>query len=212
MSHHIPKLISFEGIDFCGKSTQIKLLERKLFDRGYKVVILRDPGGNPISEQIRAILLDKAHSKMVQETEVLLYEAARAQMVAEQIIPLLQADNFVLLDRFFDSTTSYQGYGRGIDLDTIRILNCFATQGISPAITFFMDISLDTFHRRQRRSRFGADRLESSGTEFFQRVRAGFHEIAENNTDRVKIISSDGEIPDVADQIWGIVQNKFDLI
>ena len=211
MENHLRKLITFEGIDFCGKSTQIKLLERKLFDFGQKVIMFRDPGGNKISEQIRDILLDKENTEMAQETEVLLYEAARAQMVAEKIIPLLDDSNFVLLDRFYDSTTAYQGYGRGIDLQTIDTLNSFASQKLKPAITFFLDVSLETFNDRQRRSRFGQDRLESAGIEFFQKVKNGFYEIAKKNPERIKIISSDREITDVADEIWETIKNIFIL-
>ena len=212
MENHLRKLITFEGIDFCGKSTQIKLLERKLFDYGQKVFMLRDPGGNKISEQIRNILLDEANTAMVQETEVLLYEAARAQMVAEKIIPFLENDGFVLLDRFYDSTTAYQGYGRGIELDTINTLNKFASRKLEPAVTFFLDISLETFLSRQKRSRHGQDRLESAGIEFFKKVKNGFYKIAHKNPDRIKIISSDREITNVAEDIWQTIRNKFNLV
>ena len=174
--------------------------------------MLRDPGGNKISEQIRDILLDEANTTMVQETEVLLYEAARAQMVAEKIIPFLENDGFVLIDRFFDSTTAYQGYGRGIELDTINTLNKFASRKLEPAVTFFLDISLETFLSRQKRSQHSQDRLESAGIEFFKKVKNGFYEIAFKNPDRIKIISSDREITDVAEDIWLTIRNKFNLV
>ena len=212
MNNHQQNLITFEGIDFCGKSTQIKILEKKLLDTGYKVLVLRDPGGNIISEKIREILLDKKNMEMVQETEVLLYEAARAQMTAQKVIPFLEEGGFVLLDRFYDSTLAYQGYGRGIKLDTIKTLNSFASRNLIPAITFFLDISLNTFNLRLEKSGNMQDRLESSGEDFFKEVKAGYYKIYENEPERIKAISADENIESVSREIWKYTNDKFNLI
>ncbi len=204
-------LISFEGIDYSGKSTQIKLLRKKLSDKGYKVSLFRDPGGNNISESIRKILLDNSNELMHYRTEVLLYEAARAQMVEESIVPLLKRNEVVLLDRFYDSTTAYQGYGRGIRLMAINTLNEFARGEVIPDITFFIDISLETFAGRMNRSRMGQDRLESSGMDFFAKVREGYLRIAEQEPRRIMVIDGNREIEKIENEIWESVVKKFSL-
>ena len=141
--------ISFEGIDFSGKSTQIDLLKTFLENNGEKVYILREPGGTEISEGIRSILLNKKNIKMNGRAEMLLFSAARVQLTIEKIIPLLKEGNYVIADRFVDSTTAYQGYGRELELEVVENVSQFATLGILPKITFYLKIDpKDAFKRR----------------------------------------------------------------
>jgi len=201
-------LISFEGIDYCGKSTQIKLLEAYLKEKELNVQVFREPGGTAISEKIRSILLDKNNSNMFPKTELLLYSAARAQLVSEKIIPSLTKGNIVIFDRFYDSTTAYQGYGRGIDLETITLCNKLATGGLTPDITFLLEINLEESQKRKMLRGGSADRLENSGTEFYNRVINGYKKIAEDELGRVKVIDASGYV----DEVFVKIKEKVDFI
>lgn len=187
-------IISFEGLDGCGKSTQIIKLKKYLESLGKKVKVLREPGGNSISEKIRDILLDKKNLNMVFETELLLYLSSRAQLIKEEIIPLLENNYIVLLDRFIDSTTAYQGYGRGLDIDVIESLNNFVTLNgkYLPDLTFF--ISLDPKVSLNRVTTRGEEinRMETAKFEFFEKVHEGFQLIQQKNPNR--IIKIDGSL------------------
>ncbi len=202
------RFISFEGIDNCGKTTQIRLLMQRLQSYQIQPYIVREPGGTPISEAIRTILLNPQFQEMHPHTEILLYSAARSQLVSQQLLPLLEGGNYVIADRFLDSTTAYQGYGRGIDLQMVRLLNHFATAGLRPARTILIDVSPQTASARQQDNR---DRLEEGSTEFYQRVREGFLQIAHQEPERFIII--DGEQPEalVAQEVWKIVQELWEL-
>lgn len=169
-------LISFEGIDFCGKTTQINLLKQYLEKHSKNVTVLREPGGTMLSEKIRKILLDKKNSGMTIETEILLFSASRAQLVRELVRPLLGKGEFVILDRYFDSTTAYQGYGRGIDLTQVEAINRMAVGDIVPEKTFFLDIPVDV--AMSRRNLETADRMELNTIEFYEKVRNGYLAIA----------------------------------
>ncbi|HAQ60945.1 TPA: dTMP kinase [Candidatus Delongbacteria bacterium] len=180
-------IISFEGIDGCGKSTQIALLTDELKRHNKKAVVLREPGGNNISEKIRELLLDNKNSSMRSETELLLYIASRTQLVRDEIRKMLEDNFIVILDRFADSTTAYQGYGRGLDLEIIGQLNHFATDmgKYMPDITFFLDIPVETAFSRMMSRGEEINRMESSDKDFFERVRNGFIIISENEPERV---------------------------
>ena len=182
-------LITYEGIDGCGKSTQLTLSQDYLISLGHKVVCLREPGSTPVAEKIRLILLDK-RSSISDTTELLLYQAARAEIVRHEIEPLLSSGHIVLCDRFYDSTTAYQGYGRGLDLRTIYQLHRVAVGECRPNLTLVFDVTLKVAATRIGRSR---DRLESQPTAFHRRVRQGFLEIAARDPRRVKVI--DGTRP-----------------
>ena len=195
--------ISFEGIDFCGKSTQVKLLKKYLETRGKKVTLLREPGGTQISEQIRKILLDNKNHKMCTETEILLFSASRAQLVRELIAPLLADGWYVLSDRFFDSTTAYQGYGRGIPLDSVKTINSFAVGDFLPAVTFFLDIPVHVAFERQQKSTNELDRIETSTAEFFEKVRNGYLQLVSSG-DRFKHL--DATMP--IDELHTIIVDK----
>lgn len=174
--------ITFEGSEGCGKSTQSQLIFDDLQQQNRRVRLIREPGGVVISEKIRDILLDKNHGEMNKECETLLYMAARAQVVEDVIIPELQQGTILLCDRFLDSTIAYQGYGCGVNVDIIKTMGLFATKGIQPDITFFLD--LDTQEGLNRRGR-ERDRIELRSKEYHDKVRYGYQQIAKQNPQRV---------------------------
>ena len=170
-------LITFEGTDYSGKSTQARMLLAWLEERKRAVLFLREPGGTLISEKIREILLDRKHLELTELTEILLFSAARTQLVSEVIRPALRDGTIVLCDRFFDSTTAYQGYGRGLALADVKLLNKIATAGLVPDLTILVDVTAEEAARRREAAGEPVDRMESAGREFFSRVRAGYHAI-----------------------------------
>ena len=184
-------LITFEGIDGCGKSTQLQLIGDLLESQGLKVHRLREPGGTEFSESIREILLS-SKNKINDVAELLLFEAARSNLVESFIKPALSRDEYVLCDRFYDSTTAYQGYGRQIDLNIIKQCNEIATGGLKPNLTFYLKISLK--NAKLRAGNREKDRIEKAGDEFFKRVFRGFEEIAASEPIRVKIIDAEGNL------------------
>jgi len=189
--------ITFEGLDFCGKSTQVQLLEKYLVNKGEKVIVIREPGGTAISEKIRDILLDKKNSEMRFETEALLFAASRSQLVNEKIIPALEKNYFVLSDRFHDSSVAYQAYGRGLPLDFVSDLQKFAIREAIPLITFFIDIPIDEVVKRMSKvKKVELDRIESSKIDFYERVRKGSFELSLKEI-RVKILNGMLSIEDL---------------
>ena len=179
------KFITFEGSEGCGKSTHAKLLLEYLTTRGILVKVVREPGGVLISEKVREILLDKKNTAMNKECETLLYMAARAQLVEEVLIPELNKGTHILCDRFLDSTVAYQGYGCGVDVETIKAMGRFATRGVAPDLTFFLDLPTDEGLRRRGSE---LDRIELRSMEYHERVSAGYHAIARQEPARVVII------------------------
>ena len=199
---------AFEGIDGCGKSTQVSKIENKLSAMGYSVVVTREPGGTPISEKIRSILISTDHTEMVNECELLLYLAARAQHVKEKIVPALENGMVVLCDRFQLATFAYQGYGRCYSLDELKSLNRFATGSISPDMTFVFDIPVDlAYHRMQKMNKL-KDRLELTGPDFFKRIRNGYLELGSKDLQHISIIDADQPI----DSINATVIKKIEQI
>ncbi|HSW54221.1 MAG TPA: dTMP kinase [Ignavibacteriaceae bacterium] len=193
--------ISFEGIDFSGKSTQIELLKDYLVDHNKKVEILREPGGTEISEKVRRILLDNKNEKMFAEAELLLFSASRAQLVREKIRPYLQKGIYVISDRFHDSSTAYQGYGRGIPLDTVMKVHQLAIGDNIPDVTFFIDIPVGIANeRKKKKSKVKLDRIELADIEFYNRVRSGYLEIARQE-ERFKVIDGTQNIETIQNQI-----------
>lgn len=193
--------ISFEGIDFCGKSTQVELLKEFLLSKNKKVKVIREPGGTEISEKIRDILLDKKNNAMVMETELLLFSASRAQLVREVIRPYLSMNYYVISDRFHDSSTAYQGYGRGLSIDSILKIHNVAIGTTIPDLTFFVDISTSVaLQRKQKKLNDELDRIELSDDEFYNKVRNGYIELAKKES-RFKIINGTESIDEIHKKI-----------
>ncbi|MGB5850210.1 MAG: dTMP kinase [Ignavibacteriaceae bacterium] len=193
--------ITFEGIDFCGKSTQIELLKSNLLKNKKKVQVIREPGGTEISEKIRTMLLDKENSKMLMETEFLLFSASRAQLVREKIRPYLDEGIYVISDRFHDSSTAYQGYGRGISIEIILSIHKLAIGNTIPDITFFIDIPVEIAEqRRQEKISKHLDRIENSNKDFYSRVRNGYLELIKNEN-RFRILNGIDNIENIHENI-----------
>lgn len=179
------KFITFEGTEGSGKSTQSKLLYDYLRSIGRKVIYLREPGGIEVAEQIRKVLLDVRNRAMSFECETLLYMAARAQATAELIKPALAEGRIIICDRFLDSTVAYQGYGLGVSLDFIKRIGKFATLGIKPDLTIFLDLPLkEGLHHR----RFSRDRIEQRPFAYHKRVRGGYLKLAKQEPERIKVV------------------------
>ncbi len=199
--------LSFEGIDCCGKTTQIKLLANRLAETQHVVQLLREPGGTEISERIRAILLDKKHLNMTQISELFLFSAARAQLVNEVIKPALAKKTIIICDRFVDSTTAYQGYGRNLTLGAVKTINTVATFGTLPKKTFLLDITIQEMLDRRAASHQEVDRMELGNKEFFTRVRDGYLEMAANEKNRFVVINGKQSIETIHEEIWNVVEN-----
>jgi len=197
--------ISFEGIDGCGKSTQVDLLINKLKDNGKNPVLVREPGGTGISEEIRDTLLKTQNCLMTSRTEALLMTASRAQLTKEIIIPELANNRYIIADRFKDSTLAYQSGGRGLNLEFLIKLNNFATYDIDPDLTFFIDI--DPVSAEQRIKKKSLDRIESSGIKFQTKVRESYLKIAKLFPARFHIIDGMDTIQNIHNSIWDILIN-----
>ncbi|HAG04110.1 MAG TPA: dTMP kinase [Lachnospiraceae bacterium] len=182
--------ITFEGTDGCGKTTQIKLLENILKEKGYDVVCVREPGGTTIGEKVRQIIIDRDNSLMTPQTEALLYAACRAQLVSEVIIPALRDGKIVISDRFLDSNIVYQGLARGLGEDEILSINQRATVGLAPDITFFLKLSVEGSIKRKSNFK-ELDRLESEDFNFHQRVYDGYVYLSRKNADRIITIDAE---------------------
>ena len=192
-------LITFEGLDGCGKSTQVRLLSSYLRDKGIPLVVTREPGGPPISERIRELILDRSHPEMAGLTELFLYLASRSQHVVEVIKPALERAVLVISERFSDASVAYQGYGREIGPEVVKGLNQLATQGISPHLTFVLDISPQMVLERVEGCR-SPDRLESQDLDFFIKVRKGYLSLAREE-ERIKLIDGKRKIGEVEKEI-----------
>jgi dTMP kinase len=196
--------ITFEGLDFSGKSTQVRLLSDTFTHQQYHVLVLREPGGTEIGEKIRTILLDKKISGMTNVAELFLFSASRSQLVEEVVKPAIEGGMIVLCDRFYDSLTAYQGWGKGVSLDTVRVVNQCASGGIVPDLTFFLDIPIGEVERRMRRSNKSRDRMESNGKGFYERARDGYLEIARTEN-RFRVVDGLQPIETIQETIWGAV-------
>lgn len=181
--------ISMEGPDGAGKSTQIELLRKYLADKGYEIVITREPGGTVISEAIRQLILNKEYVEMCSNTELLLYAAARAQLVNEVIRPALEAGKAVICDRFVESSVVYQGIARGMGIETVYAVNEYALEGLRPQLTFFLDLDAEEGLRRKKKQA-ELDRMEAAGLEFHQKVAEGYRMLAEREKERIMRISA----------------------
>lgn len=203
--------ITFEGTEGCGKSTQIELLAKTLRVLGHRVHPLREPGGTPVGEEIRHTLKhSKANVAMTPETELLLVNASRAQLVRETIRPALAIGDVVLCDRFYDSTTAYQGHGRGLDLSLVKSVIDFAVGDTRPNLTLLLhvppEVSEERLLSRQSILPFLRDRMEEGDRNFFARVAKGYETIVAAEPDRVRVVDGTGPIDIVCSRIWERVQ------
>ena len=201
------KLITFEGIDGSGKSTQIQLLEAEFEKLGISYKTFREPGGTKLSEKIRTILLDKENIELYSNAESLLFAAARAQLTAEQIKPAITKGEFVICDRFTDSTIAYQGYGRGLNINNLELINTIATDGLIPDITFILDI--DPQKATERLKTVNPDRMEAAGIDFFKKIRQGYCQIREENQSRCIVINGEKPQKDISKEIHHIIMERF---
>ena len=184
-------MLTFEGSEGCGKSTQIRLLTESLRASAATVEVMREPGGTAIGEEIRHLLQHSASGQsMTQETELLLFAASRAQLVREKVLPLLESGVFVILDRFLDSTTVYQGVARGLPLASVRAINAFATGSLAPNLTFLLDLDTETAWQRIQSTGRELDRMESQPRAFFETVRQGYLELARDEPERIIVIDA----------------------
>jgi dTMP kinase len=200
--------ITFEGIDLSGKSTQAKLLYQYLKKSGKKAILVREPGGTQISEKIRDILLDKKHSKMFSLTEFLLFSASRQQLTEEIIKPHLKKNYFVICDRYYDSSTAYQGYGGQVDMKTILEINKIATNGLKPDLTFFIDIDMKESAARRKSMGKTKDRMEQKKIKYFNKVISGYRNLSKKDNKRFKLIDGKKNIDEIQKEILSILKKK----
>jgi dTMP kinase len=201
--------ISFEGLDHSGKTTQARLLVERLEKQGRNVLFLREPGGTRISEKIRDLLLDRANLELTQMTELFLFSAARTQLVHQIIIPALRSGTIVICDRFFDSTTAYQGYGRRLNLDDVKAINRIATGGTTPDLTVLVDVETDEIFRRRLAAGIAADRMESATKEFFDSVRAGYRALVQSEPGRFVCVDGMRAVETIHEDVWRCVQSRL---
>ncbi len=197
--------LTFEGIDGSGKTTQLRMLAEKLTAAGHRVVCAQEPGGTRLGLEIRKILLDAGSRDLRAVPELLLYFASRAQNVEEVILPALREGRIVLADRFTDASTAYQGYGRGLGVETVLALDGIACQGLKPDLTLLIDIDVETGFRLAAARE--ADRLERESREFRQRVRDGYLEIHRREPRRVALIDGTRSVEEVAAEIWSVTES-----
>lgn len=200
-------LITFEGSEGCGKSTQIKRLAHRLRRLGYQTSTVREPGGTMIGERIRHLLkFSKWNGRMAPETELMLFSASRAQLVREKILPALERGDIILCDRFADSTTIYQGVARKLNRPFIHKLNTFIIAGRKPDLTLVLDLDIATGLIRARQKTKTVDRMEAQTRSFYKSVRQGFRHLAQNEPRRVKLIDASKSVREISEVVWQFVQ------
>ena len=204
------RFVTFEGGEGCGKSTQVERLRAALAREGVETVFTREPGGTRLAELVRGLLKDEREDPPCDRSELLLFLAARAQLVRNVIRPALEAGKWVVSDRFSDSTFAYQGYGRGLPLEELRLMNAFACEGLVPDLTLLLDVTPETsharMHRREAATHTVADRIETAGDDFPARLRRGFLEMAAAEPRRIVTIDANGDADGVWEAVWNSVR------
>ena len=199
------KFITFEGGEGCGKSTQVKRLEAFLRGEGYEVLLTREPGGTRLAELVRSLLKDEHDDPPCDRSELLLFLAARAQLVRNVIRPALERGVWVVSDRFSDSTFAYQGYGRGLPLEFLKVANDFACEGLQSDLTILLDVppevACERMRRREAATNTAADRIELAGDAFHARLREGFHSLAAANPERIAVVDASGSPDEVGGEV-----------
>jgi dTMP kinase len=208
----MPRLpfITFEGSEGCGKSTQVQRLAARLKKLQIPFLVTREPGGTPIGETIRELLQFAPHNcSMKPETELLLFEASRSQLVRETIKPALERGVCVIADRFFDSTTVYQGAARRLDREIVERLNAFVVGDCVPDITFVLDVDAATAESRIQKEPRKTDRMEQEPAEFYERVREGYRGLAARDPNRIVLIDGSGNADEIDNEIWKMLCSRF---
>ncbi len=208
----MPRLpfITFEGSEGCGKSTQVQRLAARLDQAGVPYLLTREPGGTEIGESIRELLQFAPQGVgMTPHTELLLFEASRSQLVREKIKPALEHGLCVISDRFFDSTTVYQGVARRLDRQIVEQLNAFAIGECWPDATFVLDVDPGIAHSRMRRTARRLDRMEQESTEFYEQVREAYRELAAREANRIVLMDGSRPEDNIEDEIWEIISRRF---
>ena len=195
--------VAFEGVDRSGKTTQLRLLAQRLGEK-HEVIVTREPGGTPVAEAIRVLLLAD-DVEMSARCETLLFAAARADHVEQTIRPALDRDAIVLTDRFLDSSLAYQGVARGLGVDEVESVNMWATEGLLPDVTIMLDLPVGTSVQREGNT----DRMENEGQLFQARVRRGLMDLANRNPQRYAVIDASGSIEDVAEHVWAAIPEQW---
>lgn len=203
--------VTFEGPDGSGKSTQIKLLAESLTGLGQNVLLTREPGGTEISEQIRKVLHDLRNKTMQPRAEILLYSAARAQLVGEKIKPHLAAGGVVLSDRYADSTMAYQGYGHGLDLETLRLITAFATDHLKPNLTMLFDMEAEVGLQRRQAGGSEWNRMDDLTLAFHQRVRQGYLELARAEPERWLVLDATRDVETLQREVRKVVEQRLEV-
>lgn len=200
------KFITLEGGEGCGKSTQVARIAARLRAQGIEVLTTREPGGTQVGERIRAILKEVSSEPLCDRTELLLFLAARAQLIHDVVVPALERGTWVLSDRFCDSTYAYQGYGRGLPLEPLRLADSFARQDVLPDVTFLLEAKSEVcrarMHDREVATHTAADRIEQAGDTFHARLQEGFKHLAAEDPARIHIIDANGTVEQVEELIW----------
>jgi dTMP kinase len=205
--------ITFEGSEGCGKTTQAQRLAARFERLRVPHLVTREPGGTPIGESIRELLQFAPHNaSMAPETELLLFEASRSQLVREVIKPALERGMCVIADRFFDSTTVYQGAARKLDREMIARLNAFAIGDCIPDVTFVLDVDVSTAESRMQHQPRQADRMEQQPAEFYERVRHGYRDLAAHESNRIVLIDGSREPADIEREIWRTLCSRFSVL
>lgn len=203
------KFIVFEGPDGSGKTTILKNVNEILKSKGYSIKLLREPGGTAISEKIREIIIDNDNQEMAAKTEALLFAASRAQLVAEKVRPAIKKGEIILCDRFVLSSLTYQGIGRGLGVDQVKMINDFATDMIEPDMTIFFNLDYKTALIRKR-ANFTADRLENEDFDFHKKIFDGYLEIAQTYKDKIKTVDASLSIDEVTNNVLDLIYQTLE--
>lgn len=202
------KWISFEGGEGSGKTTLIKALEKKFEQTGQSVLITREPGGVPVAEKIRHILLDKTKDHMDPMTEAILFAASRRQHLVEKVLPALEEGKIVLMDRYVDSSVVYQGYARGLGMERIANLNQYATSGMMPSLTFYLDLDPEVGMKRIHTNKRDQNRLDLESMDFHHKIRQGYQLLCERE-ERIHCIDANQSIEALLEEVWKVIQEKL---
>ena len=203
--------ITFEGLDFSGKSTQAKMLHEYLQSIGVKCLLLREPGGTKISEKVREIILDRKHIEMTPLTEFMLFSASRSQLVSQVVRPHLKKGYVVICDRYYDSSTAYQSYGGSLELKDVQNVNEIATGGLKPDLTILIDLTPKAAFSRAHKRASAKDRMENKNLTFYNKVYRGFKDIANHNKKRFVVIKGTLSIEEISLAIRTTVNKKLNI-